>query len=413
MKHGFARILLVWITLSLGGCAALTPIDKRATDLNLGIGMAVNRGILLNLIRSSKSEPLYFISMSAAHGSATGDFKVGLPPLTLGPRQTTTERQFIFGTAGTSILDNNMTTSFDVGVLNSKDFYAGMMTPLQLSDVNLLLSQGYSRELVLLLVIESLKVTDVTDLKPGEDESHARSLIFYNDPRNRLFSDVSANGVKVASFEGFIYEAMIHGLTTEAFLASPEPPPASTTTESAGSAPGLKVYISNAPSTVPNKVQVRLCYDTALATPKGRLDFQPNSPRCGVGTTTPDQEKARSSKLPVTLEGRKLEIEVKTRSIFGIFRYLGELIRNSDMDKVHLHHYDDLPAESTQDSQLLTIAHRADSCFVSATYEGEQYCVPQAEEDNTKQIFTIINSLLALKTSPGDLPITQSVRLTP
>ena len=52
-------------------------------------------------------------------------------------------------------------------------------------------------------------------------------------------------------------------------------------------------------------------------------------------------------------------------------------------------------------------------CFVDLGYEGERYCVPLEGVDNTKKIFNILNALLAPKTSPGDLPVTQTVRIAP
>ena len=39
--------------------------------------------------------------------------------------------------------------------------------------------------------------------------------------------------------------------------------------------------------------------------------------------------------------------------------------------------------------------------------------MPQDGADNTKKIFNIINALLALKTTAGDLPVTQTVRIAP
>src|SRR5581483_9562276 len=147
------------------------------------------------------------------------------------------------------------TTSFDVGVLSSKDFYAGLLTPLGLGDVNLLLSQGYSRELVLNLVVDSLKVTDVTDVPPGGDESDAPTHIFYNDPTRPLYFE-TGGAPRGASFEGFIREAMEHGLPTEAYMpveTSTQP----TTTEAAGSAPGVKVYIAAEPQPPPKPPTAR------------------------------------------------------------------------------------------------------------------------------------------------------------
>jgi hypothetical protein len=52
----------------------------------------------------------------------------------------------------------------------------------------------------------------------------------------------------------------------------------------------------------------------------------------------------------------------------------------------------------------------ASPCFAIATYQG-RYCVPTTGSENLKTTFSIINALQALKTSTGDLPVTQAVRI--
>ncbi len=125
----------------------------------------------------------------------------------------------------------------------------------------------------------------------------------------------------------------------------------------------------------------------------------------------------------MTLGGRTLQIDVRTRSIYGILTYLGRLMADQEQGAgnpaaVRLHDYQ-LPAESTDSGLLLNVieGHPADAregCFAEIGYEGHSYCVPAGPDSNhTKTIFNILNALLALKTSQGDLPVTQTVRITP
>ena len=103
---------------------------------------------------------------------------------------------------------------------------------------------------------------------------------------------------------------------------------------------------------------------------------------------------------------------MKFRSIFGIFDYLGGLIANNEQSAVVLRDYH-IPAEPITPAPLLKVVSSTGDCFAEVHYDGQSYCVPSQGAENTTKIFSILDALLALKTSPGDLPITQTVRVTP
>ena len=73
-----------------------------------------------------------------------------------------------------------------------------------------------------------------------------------------------------------------------------------------------------------------LCYDTALAAPAARQDFPKEANICGVSPGS--SLTGTSSNLTVSLHGQQLQIVVTTRSVFGIFTYLGGMIAHGDID---------------------------------------------------------------------------------
>jgi hypothetical protein len=380
-------LLLAPLALTLCGCVALGSIDRRATAFNEGTGTAQNRAILLNLVRASHYEPVYFLAMTQLNGSGTEDLKIGIPEVTFGPKQPLGQHNYIIGGtvgADANALDSNIVSSFQESVLNSKDFYAGLMAPLDLQDVDLLLHQGFARELIFYLVIEKATITP----KGGDP------FVIWNDP---------SDPKRFAVFQTYIKEAMMHGLTTQSYMAPNE--------EGDETAAGRESGGGKAPAMTPH---AELCYDRALAAPASRKDFPVTANLCSA-THAPHPETSGSN-LTVNLYGQQLEIEVTTRSIFGIFNYLGGIIARGDPDAVRLHAYPELPAEITVDAPLLEVT-KGDGpdggCFIALGYEGERYCVPEQGAENTKKIFNILNALLALKTAPGDLPVTQTVRIAP
>lgn len=386
MRSIIRALLLAPLALTLGGCVALGSIDRRATTLNETTGTTQNRAILLNLVRASKFEPIYFLALSQFNGSGTEDLRLGVPEVTFGPKQAASQKDYIIGgTAGsdTNYLDNSFVTSFQESVLASKDFYAGLMAPLDLQDVDLLLHQGFARELIFYLVIDKATITP-----RGGDP-----FVIWNDP---------SDPKRFELFQGYIKQAMLHGLTTQSYLAP----------EDGVAAPEGKGPPDKAPKMVPH---AELCYDRALATSDARKDFPADANLCST-THTGKTAASSGSNLTVNLYGQQMEIEVTTRSIFGIFQYLGGIIARGDPNGVRLHAYPELPAEVTVDAPILEIATGGGpygGCFSAIGYEGTRYCVPEQGAENTKKIFNILNALLALKTAPGDLPVTQTVRIAP
>jgi hypothetical protein len=341
--------------------------------------------VLLNLARASRFEPLYFMNMTRVTGSGTSDLKLGLPTVVLGPGAPVV-RNYQFGGNNTNILDNNTVTSFDVSLLSSKDFYAGLMSPLSLEDVDLLLHQGFARELIFYLVIDKAKITP----------SVGEPFVVYNDPTDPK---------RFAMFEGYIREAMLHGLTTETYQAADDSAPDDSASGGKGAKPKPKMTS-----------HAEVCFDRALATADARADFPATANMCVANPPTPASGGA--SNLTVNLHGEQMQIDVYTRSIFGMFNYLGGMIARGDSATVHLHAYPELPAEVTADEPLLTVVKGGAfdlqrDCFAGVGYEGDSYCVPRNGSDNTKKIFNILNALLALKTAPGDVTITPTVRIAP
>ncbi|HEX4097764.1 MAG TPA: hypothetical protein VHX64_13630 [Caulobacteraceae bacterium] len=422
-----ARVAALALAGLAGGCESFGLIDSRTTSINENVGSLQNRALLLNLARASQLEPMYFLSMSNISGSATEDLKLGLPSFAFGPNKNAVlgRQDYTFGGNATNVLDSNAATSFQVGVLGSKDFYSGLLSPLDLSDVNLLLNQGFPRELVYLLVIDRVTVTDVTGL-PSGDESKATVYVFYNNPNTKGYS---TGGPAGTGFEGLIDAAMRHGLVTEAAPYRSPAAPELTSPSSPGAAPttGAQATLTDALSKLADALKktpgggAQLCYDWSLAAEAAHKDLHPES-LCGYAPISDATSPAPPSKLTVQLYGRSLQIDVKTRSVYGMLNYLGGLIADGKQGEgikgaVHLHEYKDLTAETTGDAVLLNVvqgAHPAGGCFTSVTYEGQHYCVPNGPDSNTtKRIFNILNALLALKTSTGDLPVTQTVRIAP
>ena len=369
--------------LPLAGCLSLGQVADRGTTFDQSVGELQNRAILLNIARASRHDPLYFVSAGSASATGSSDLRVGLPPVTFGPGLTVEQKQIAFGFGGSSSYDQNTNTNVSLGVYNTHDFYVGLMSSLRLDELDLLLRQGFPRELVYMLTIDKARITP-----PG-----GRPYYIYNDPRDPA---------RYALFVRAIQTAMEHGLTTEVAPVQPATPP------SGGDA-------GKAPPPV-----VQQCFDRALATEAANAEFDQLSAAhpggldlCGTGATSGKSQA-------VYFDGPDKppsQVEVVFRSTYGIFQYLGGIVAAPDAQTPQLLDYH-IPGETTPAGPLLDVRRAGGvlgtGCFTAITYGGEHFCVP-AEGDmrNTKDVFGILVALLALKQSPGDLPAPQAVLLAP
>jgi len=374
-------------SLLLSGCLTFGSIQQRGTTINESIGVMQNRAILLNLVRASRSEPLYFTSINSVQAQGAADFKLALPVIPAGAGLTAAQRALTLNSGGSTFLDNSTNTNFQMGVYSTQAFYAGMLAPLKLGEVDLLLHQGFSRELIFYLVIEKAKLTN---------PATGQSIIVYNDPTNRA---------SYGQFVAAIKSAMVHGLTTEVPQdQGPGEPPAG------GGAPPAPIAVRAGPPPAP-----QLCFEPTLATPEAKAEFAEmvaagNAPNfCGSG------RKARQrSQLSVHLFGQNLEVEVTTRSIYGMFNYLGRVVAHPDATPELVDY--GVPSETTPAGPLLNVTSASafgGGCFSALSYEGRSYCVPDENSDTSKNIFNILSVLVSLKQSPGDLPVTQTLIVPP
>jgi len=125
---------------------------------------------------------------------------------------------------------------------------------------------------------------------------------------------------------------------------------------------------------------------------------------CGTG------HKRGSAPLTVRLfDGRDYQIVVTTRSIYGIFNYLGAVMNTPTKQQPVLVDYK-VPSEVTPVGPLLTVTQGGilgTGCFTAVSYGGRGYCVPQESAQTTKQVFNVLSALVAFETvawRPAGLP---------
>jgi hypothetical protein len=382
-------------------CAMVDTVDGRYNQINRSSDKARNESILLNIVRASRHVPLNFVAISRVSGSTSATMGGGLPNFIVGPYAIATPVDKLTSNPALTrdaIINNttlnastNASNSFDLSLLESKDFYAGLLSPVDLPTLNFFIHQGYSHELLYWLFAEAVRET-----------VGGRTTEYRNVPTEMC----SSNAAMPRCFGKLVDIAVANGLTVE-----------SKSTERIDD--GNKII----------EIYARFCFDSIVADrvsddylhgeiPGSLRGSGSYEPRCGSSWTLPSKNAAKAGGVNDTLTFQindpqfgPIRYEIITRSTFGIYQFLGTVLDEEATERIRLHRN-----VYVRDTRLLAVEQGgmySGPCFVELKYEGGYYCVPTTGGENTKQTFSILAQLLALKTQNGDLAITPAVRITP
>jgi hypothetical protein len=399
---------------TLSACAAVdSTVAPRYDTVSRSIAQARNESILLNIGRASHDYPLSFSTISQVIPQMTNATTVGLPSFLMGPNPKCVPAPTCLAVPPSPVRDvifgntNNLTdtiavqTQFNLSTQETKDFYNALLRPVDLYILNFFIRQGYSRELLFWLFMDSVEVTIANrgtlgfQFNPPYDYGCPQQ-----DPRKRCFREWTElatitglsvdqhtekveNG-KTASFSRFCFDDVL-GRRGQAAMDQ--------------ASPG------------------RLHYIMAKYVDPGAL--QALSPKCGSPWPKTDSETATVDTLKFHVG--PLQFDILPRSAYGIYQFLGKLLRQSrgglELDPSQMPENireDELrPELSTvkEDRQLLNVVLNQSSsgCFAETRFIDGYYCVPEEGSANTKRVFGLLAQLLALQTSASDLAITPTV----
>src|SRR6185369_3252195 len=159
----------------LSGCALLPKerISSSTTDYNLVVEKVQNEVLLLNIVRASKRRPMYFTGFNLLRGSMSYNFQTGNISIPFG--QIGTGLNGAYSIAPSVSYSTN--PSFDLAVWDTKEFTAGIMTPVSIDTVYYFLEKlGWPKEMLLHLLVERIelysneKKQDTYDNDPDKKE---------------------------------------------------------------------------------------------------------------------------------------------------------------------------------------------------------------------------------------------------
>lgn len=321
------------------------------------------------------------------HNSLT--LSLGLPTFVLGPDQIQNQRSFVFGPNAISGTNSN---DFNVNIIDDPKSYASLLAPVDPAALGFLINSGYNPAKILFLFVSRIQIF--------------RDGIKYEDLNQELTTYVDGKHVFNESYKKF-YDRLAQYIDQ-----------------------GLIIKVN--PTFVPgvnNATHVILCFDKKWADPRryrtlydDKRDIKnmcyqnPRNEPQPISATSPSKDQSFETNYRFTDQENSI-VEIQTRSLFGAYRYLGQIaaVRGQLVElsrvRTDLGEMKQLHTGFASDV-LLYINHDKTGCWVSVTYQEEQWCVPSAAV-GTKQTFAILHALFHLFAAPSEQPVTPTVRITP
>jgi hypothetical protein len=402
---------LLCVAIVVTACTTLGALEDRAAQINVKSANYSASAIFYNVLRATFAEPLNFVSLTAVTGHGTASASIGLPTITFG---TPAQKLYSFGP---NSISGSEADDFNISIIDDPASFAALARPIDPATVGFFINQFFNRDQLLFLAIAKI---DVTDLRGS-------TTTYYNEPWS---GDVTLGryGLDLERFPDFyqLLQWYLHlGLTvvvdqgyvpqpnktgTAVFCFNPKLP------GNPDLSPSNKFAISSRVTTYRGSCPTQEAMN-ASPVPKEK---QPTSEiKKGNATTINIQVNAQSSpsneSVPIWSFDDPLgaRAHIYLRSVFGMYRYLGELVNLHEAGALKsLKDYPGGVFSGGSEFEMLALTHDALGCWASVTYHGRFWCVPEVALQ-TKRTFQILQQLFKFYASPSNQTVTPTVRTTP
>lgn len=158
---------------ALVGCAVVDNFSGRAVDFNMQAEQVQEQTMLLNVVRASLRRPMQFTGLQSITGSASisgnGSLTIPFgPPGHRPPKSLSADQLGLGGTISGG-------PSFIVPVLDTQEFYEGILNPISLQVFDYYLEQGFPPEMLFDLFVSKIVVTWARNDDPSAGSAAAKA----------------------------------------------------------------------------------------------------------------------------------------------------------------------------------------------------------------------------------------------
>jgi hypothetical protein len=445
--------------LGLTACAVIDQYSSRAVVFNLQAEQVEQQGLLLNIVRASLRRPMQFTGLQSITGTANTSASINASsnhghnfPYVVPPANNFINRTLTYAVGGNASMGGGDT--FTVPVLDTQEFYQGLLTPISGQLLDLYLQAGYPHDVMYNLTVERiiLKRTD----------GHCRPEIHTPDCE-LIIRNYAPRDTDLDLFQSFMGYFIWLGLSTEPLVEEPNlakkgGDSSSKSSSSKGGSSSKSSSDSGSSSAGPRFKPYVFCFAPTEASVyryfnREVLCGHPGTPlilrgseigRQAVVSGVPllrsfidqvyanviaprlgQRVGAEGYRFVRDFAGKKVSVSFGTRSIEEILYYLGEVVRRSQHPpqgeaprNVQVRFG---PPQNTFPIQLCPYSHpiHGYACSdlfivhtgapvpgaIAVNYEGNSYWIsPDTSTSWSMPVLDIVKQLLAVNTSAKELP---------
>jgi hypothetical protein len=201
------RSAFTLVFLALTSCAVVDLYADRATQYNVEAEQAQEKTILLNIVRASLRRPLQFTTVTSIIGSTSATGSGGFSaPVNVPFRSSGGAGSYPALSAWSAGASLNGSETFTVPVLDTQEFYQGILKPVPSQFYDFLVQQRYPPDFLFNLLIQKVVIRD-TDKKCAGKRTEECEHVFAN------YVSLDSDIVPFQMFAHFLIRA---GLSTEA-----------------------------------------------------------------------------------------------------------------------------------------------------------------------------------------------------
>ena len=430
----FAAVLSL---LMLAGCQSAVMSDQTIA-YNEAVADSTNQFFLLNVLRARDRFPLYYTRSTgnSASGSAGGAISTDI------------ENWHFLPTIGATAGGGN---AVSLANLDDQKFMRGVLTPVPLSTLGFYVDQGWPKEVVMQMFINSMEIDrdlvgemaarfdDRCDLgrhtgycdtrRPlGADgepmprpsaylrnrclEGSDKTVTFHNDP-----SDADGSLCFRAMLRVLISLGLGVSTRDEYTVVVPNLPPASAhNLEGLSNAAAAKLVVARRKDgdfAVCSKDEVSSftldpdAFAAGVATAGGFFD-RPNLATTSLSSNLPTSCAAAASPAPAAAGAEPPVFSFTTRSLDSMLYYLGEDLRAGDSVTIWTGHH----APRLAEIPLFMVERGSSHELVGIDYRGSHYAIPdQCGDDMTceqqhrsLQVLSLLNQIWGLQKEASEAP---------
>jgi len=170
------RVLALGLSMLLSGCG-IAPTIIKSDSLAFGevIEDTTNKLLVINVLRARDKAPLHFSDIPVIRESMQQSASLGILEVS-GPVLGTTQRNTRAGN-----LSAQISPSFELTHLQSKDFITGISSPIDPKIVKYWLDRGLDRRIVLLLFFSSAEIVETRS-----EQGPVNTIKIMNSPRDAI-----------------------------------------------------------------------------------------------------------------------------------------------------------------------------------------------------------------------------------